>query len=127
MATNDHQRPRYMISVAAELVGMHPQTLRIYESKGLVWPGRTPGGTRLYSEHDLDRLRLIQRLTTELGLNLAGVAQVIALEDELTQMRARFDRLETEMRQAIDHVHRQYRRDLVLYREESPFPARKGH
>ena len=83
-----------MISVAAELVGMHPQTLRIYENKGLVRPGRTPGGTRLYSERDLDRLRLIQRLTTELGLNLAGVERVIALEDELAQMRARFDRLE---------------------------------
>ena len=67
------QRPRYMISVAADIVGMHPQTLRIYESKGLVRPGRTPGGTRLYSEHDLERLREIQRLTTELGLNLAGV------------------------------------------------------
>jgi MerR family transcriptional regulator, heat shock protein HspR len=121
----DHQRPRYMISVAAELVGMHPQTLRIYENKGLVRPGRTPGGTRLYSEHDLDRLRLIQRLTTELGLNLAGVAQVIALEDELAQMRARFGRLEAEMRDAIENVHRQYRRDLVLYRDESQFPARK--
>jgi MerR family transcriptional regulator, heat shock protein HspR len=121
----EHDRPRYMISVAAELVGMHPQTLRIYENKGLVRPGRTPGGTRLYSEYDLDRLRLIQRLTTELGLNLAGVAQVIALEDELAQMRARFDRLEAEMRQAIEQVRRQYRRDLVLYREGSPFPARK--
>jgi MerR family transcriptional regulator, heat shock protein HspR len=125
MATNEHYRPRYMISVAAELVGMHPQTLRIYESKGLVRPGRTPGGTRLYSEHDLERLRLIQRLTTELGLNLAGVARVIALEDELAQMRARFDRLEAEMREAIDQVHRQYRRDLVLYRQEPPFPARR--
>ena len=125
MTTNDYQRPRYMISVAAELVGMHPQTLRIYESKGLVRPGRTPGGTRLYSERDLERLKLIQRLTTELGLNLAGVAQVIALEDELARMRARFDRLEVEMRKAIDQVHRQYRRDLVVYREESPFPARR--
>ena len=94
MSTHDYERPRYMISVAAELVGMHPQTLRIYESKGLVRPGRTPGGTRLYSEHDLDRLRLIHRLTTELGLNLAGVSRVIALEDELPEMRARFDRLE---------------------------------
>ena len=98
MTTQDYERPRYMISVAAELVGMHPQTLRIYENKGLVRPGRTPGGTRLYSERDLDRLRLIQRLTTELGLNLAGVARVISLEDELAQMRARFDRLEQEMR-----------------------------
>jgi MerR family transcriptional regulator/heat shock protein HspR len=123
--TTDYERPRYMISIAAELVGMHPQTLRIYESKGLVRPGRTPGGTRLYSEHDLELLRLVQRLTTELGLNLAGVARVIALEDELAQMRARFDRLEAEMRDAIEQVHRQYRRDLVVYREESTFPARR--
>ena len=127
MTTQDYERPRYMISIAAELVGMHPQTLRIYENKGLVRPGRTPGGTRLYSERDLDRLRLIQRLTTELGLNLAGVARVISLEDELAQMRARFDRLEREMREAIEQVHRQYRRDLVLYREHEPFPARRRH
>ena len=119
-------RPRYMISVAADLVGMHPQTLRIYEAKGLVRPGRTPGGTRLYSERDLERLRLIQRLTTELGLNLAGVARVIALEDELRKARARLDRLEGEMRAAVEQVHRQYRRDLVLYRDaKSPFPARR--
>jgi MerR family transcriptional regulator/heat shock protein HspR len=114
-----------MISIAAELVGMHPQTLRIYEAKGLIRPGRTPGGTRLYSEHDLDRLRLIQRLTTELGLNLAGVERVLALEDELNRMRERLDRLEREMRQAIDQVHRQYRRDLVLYRQPDHFPERR--
>jgi MerR family transcriptional regulator, heat shock protein HspR len=127
MSTVEFERPRYMISVAADLVGMHPQTLRIYESKGLVRPGRTPGGTRLYSEHDLERLRLIQRLTTELGLNLAGVARVLALEDELTKLRARLDRLEREMRESIESVHRQYRRDLVLYREaESHFPARRS-
>ena len=124
MSVQDYDRPRYMISVAAELVGMHPQTLRIYESKGLLRPGRTPGGTRLYSEHDLDRLRLIQRLTTELGLNLAGVERVLALEDELKKMRARMDRLEAEMRQAIDQVHRQYRRDLVVYRPAQP-PVRR--
>jgi len=75
----------YMISVAAELVGMHPQTLRIYETKGLVRPKRTPGGTRLYSEADVERLRIIQRLTTELGLNLAGVELVLRLEDELSR------------------------------------------
>ena len=74
-------RPRYMISVAAELVGMHPQTLRIYEAKGLVTPQRTAGNTRLYSEADLERLRLINQLTTELGLNLAGVEHVIRLEE----------------------------------------------
>ncbi len=78
------ERPRYMISVAAELVGMHPQTLRVYETKGLVRPRRTPGNTRLYSEADLERLRLIQRLTTELGLNLAGVETVLRLQDELS-------------------------------------------
>jgi MerR family transcriptional regulator, heat shock protein HspR len=106
-------RPRYMISVAADLVGMHPQTLRIYEAKGLVRPQRTAGNTRLYSESDLERLRLIQRLTTELGLNLAGVEHVLRLEDELRRLRARMDRLEREMREAVEAVHRNYRRDLV--------------
>ncbi len=109
-------RPRYMISVAAELVGMHPQTLRLYEAKGLVRPGRTPGGTRLYSENDLERLRLIQRLTTELGLNLAGVEQVLRLQDELNRTRARMERVERELRAEIAEVHRSYRRDLVVYR-----------
>jgi MerR family transcriptional regulator/heat shock protein HspR len=125
MSTSDYERPRYMISVAAELVGMHPQTLRIYENKGLVRPGRTPGGTRLYSERDLDRLRLIQRLTTEIGLNLAGVARVISLEDELAQMRARFDRLEREMRETIAQVHRQYRRELVVYEPNQRMARRR--
>jgi len=119
-------RPRYMISVAADLVGMHPQTLRIYESKGLVRPQRTSGNTRLYSEADLERLRLIQRLTTELGLNLAGVERVLALEDELQRMRARLDRLEREMREAVVEVHRQYKRELVLYRPAThPVPTRR--
>jgi MerR family transcriptional regulator/heat shock protein HspR len=106
-------RPRYMISVAADLVGMHPQTLRIYEAKGLVRPQRTAGNTRLYSDADLERLKLIQRLTTELGLNLAGVEHVLRLEDELRRMRARMDRLERDMREAVDAVHKNYRRDLV--------------
>src|SRR6266704_1363485 len=109
-------RPRYMISVAADLVGMHPQPLRIYESKGLVHPKRTAGNTRLYSDADLERLRLIQQLTTELGLNLAGVEQVLHLQDELLRMRKRLDRMEREMRKAINEVHRQYRRDLVPYK-----------
>lgn len=116
-------RPRYMISIAAELVGMHPQTLRIYEQKGLVRPKRTAGNTRLYSEADVERLRLIQRLTTEIGLNLAGVEQVLHLEDELNRMRLRVDRMEREMRETIAEVHRQYRRDLVLYRPaQTPVP-----
>jgi MerR family transcriptional regulator, heat shock protein HspR len=110
-------RPRYMISVAAELVGMHPQTLRIYEAKGLVRPKRTPGNTRLYSEADLERLRLIQRLTTGLGLNLAGVETVLRLEDELERVRNRMARLEREMREEVRRVHKQYRREIVLYRE----------
>jgi MerR family transcriptional regulator/heat shock protein HspR len=105
-----------MISIAAELVGMHPQTLRMYENRGLVRPARTPGGTRLYSEIDLDRLRTIQRLTTELGLNLAGVEHVIRLEDELKRLQTRMDRLERELREEIRTVHKSYKREVVLYR-----------
>jgi MerR family transcriptional regulator/heat shock protein HspR len=119
-------RPRYMISIAAELVGMHPQTLRIYEQKGLVRPKRTPGNTRLYSERDLERLREIQRLTSELGLNLAGVERVLRLEDELQRMRAHLDRMEREMRAAISQVHKTYKRELVLYRPAQP-PERRSH
>ena len=118
-------RPRYMISVAAELVGMHPQTLRMYEQKGLVRPGRTAGNTRLYSDADVERLRLIQRLTTELGLNLAGVERVLHMEDELLRMQRRLERMEQEMRNALDEVHRFYRRDLVVYQPPQP-PARRG-
>ena len=120
----EQERPRYMISIAAELVGMHPQTLRIYESKGLVRPKRTPGNTRLYSEADLERLRLIQRLTTELGLNLAGVETVIRLEDELVKARARLERLERQMRKEIRNVHKQYKREVVLYRKGDGLPER---
>src|ERR671930_304548 len=112
-----HNRPRYMISVAADLVGMHPQTLRIYEQKGLVRPGRTAGGTRLYSERDLERLRLIQQLTTEFGLNLAGVQRVLTMEDEMQKLRSRIARLERQVREEVERVHKQYRRDLVLSKE----------
>jgi MerR family transcriptional regulator/heat shock protein HspR len=117
-------RGMYMISVAAELVGMHPQTLRLYETKGLVRPKRTPGGTRLYSEADVERLRIIQRLTSELGLNLAGVELVLRLEDELRRAHAQIEQLRRELKQEIENVHKQYRRDLVLYREEQ-HPARR--
>src|SRR5215217_2991341 len=115
----EREYPRYMISVAAELVGMHPQTLRIYEQKGLLRPKRTAGGTRLYSDADLDRLRLIQQLTTELGLNLAGVEHV------LRRMGRRMERLEREMRAAVDEIHRQYKRELVLWQPPTKL-ARKG-
>ena len=118
-------RARYTISVAAELVGMHQQTLRMYEAKGLVRPKRTPGNTRLYSEADLERLRLIQRLTTELGLNLAGVEHVLRLEEELGKARARAERLERKLRDEIREVHRSYKRELVLYRP-SRAPARRN-
>ncbi len=113
-------RPQYMISVAAELAGMHPQTLRAYEAKGLVTPGRTPGGTRVYSDEDVQRLRLIQQLTTKLGLNLAGVQHVLRLEDELRRVRARMEQLEAQLRTEIHETHRQYRREVVLYRPKSP-------
>jgi MerR family transcriptional regulator/heat shock protein HspR len=113
----DDDRPIYMISVAAELVGMHPQTLRMYEQKGLVRPQRTPGGTRLYSEADVERLRIIQRLTSELGLNLAGVELVLRLEDELRKAHAQIERLQQQLRQEVQNVHKQYRRELVLLRE----------
>ena len=113
-----NDRPIYMISVAAELVGMHPQTLRMYETKGLVRPKRTPGGTRLYSEADVERLRIVQRLTTELGLNLAGAELVLRLEDELRKAHTQIERLQTQLKQDVQDVHRHYRRDLVLYREE---------
>ena len=109
-------RPRYMISVAADIVGMHPQTLRIYENKGLIRPKRTAGNTRLYSEADIQRLQLIQQLTNDLGLNLAGVEQVLQLQDEVERMERRLDRMQREMRAAIDEVHRQYRRDLVPWK-----------
>ena len=117
-------RPRYMISVAAELAGLHPQTLRMYEARGLVRPARTPGGTRLYSELDVERLRVVQRLTTELGLNLAGVEQVLRLQDELSRAYARMERLERELRAEIAAVHRSYKRELVVY-SPSQHPVRR--
>ena len=118
-------RARYMISVAADIVGMHPQTLRIYEQKGLVRPKRTSGNTRLYSEADLDRLRTIQRLTSELGLNLAGVEVVLGLEDQLRRMQARIEQLERKLQEEVEKVHKQYRRDLVLWQPTEMRPARR--
>jgi MerR family transcriptional regulator/heat shock protein HspR len=118
-------RPRYMISVAADLVGMHPQTLRIYEQKGLVRPKRTAGNTRLYSDVDVERLRSIQRLTTEVGLNLAGVERVLRLEDELARMERRLAGLERELRETVAEVHRSYRRELVVYRPERALVPRR--
>ena len=120
------QRGRYMISVAADLAGLHPQTLRMYEARRLVTPARTPGGTRLYSDADVERLRLIQRLTTELGLNLAGVQHVLRLEDELRRVRARMEQLEAQLRLEINETHKHYRREVVLYQPPQS-PARQRH
>jgi MerR family transcriptional regulator/heat shock protein HspR len=115
-------RAVYVISVAAELAGVHPQTLRIYERKGLLDPARTIGGSRRYSERDIARLRRINDLTAA-GLNLAGVKQVMALEDELASLRAELEATQAEARRVIEKVHRQYRRDLVPL-SQSPVPYR---
>ena len=102
----------YVISVAAELAGVHPQTLRIYERKGLVDPARTGGGSRRYSDADIALLQRIQELTNE-GLNLAGVKRVLGLEQRIANLEAELDQARSEVAAAVDDVHRQYRRDLV--------------
>jgi MerR family transcriptional regulator/heat shock protein HspR len=122
----DSSRGVYMISVAAELAGMHPQTLRIYESRGLITPKRSPKNTRLYSEADVERLRRIQELTGELGMNLAGVERVFELEEEMDRMRRRMraierqaEKMQQELRAEIDRVRRSVKRELVLYEPPS--------
>jgi len=105
-------RAVYVISVAAELAGMHPQTLRIYERKGLVDPARTAGGSRRYSDADIAMLQRIQELTTE-GLNLAGVQRVLELEAENERLQIQLDRLRVEGDERVENTHRQYRRELV--------------
>jgi MerR family transcriptional regulator/heat shock protein HspR len=105
-------RAVYVISVAAELAGLHPQTLRIYERKGLVDPARTGGGSRRYSDADIEQLRRIQELTAE-GLNLAGVQKVLELEAELARLRRELAAAQDAARTAVQQTHRQYRRDLV--------------
>jgi MerR family transcriptional regulator/heat shock protein HspR len=102
----------YVISVAAELAGMHPQTLRIYERKGLVDPARTGGGSRRYSDEDISRLQRIQELTND-GHNLAGVKRILELEAELQALRSEIDALRAQAQEAVAATHRQYRRDLV--------------
>ncbi len=114
--------PVYVISVAAELAGVHPQTLRVYERKGLLDPSRTRGGSRRFSERDLARLRHIQDLTAA-GLNLEGVRRVLELESEVARLRAELDRARADALDAIERVHRHYRRDLVPF-DASPVPYR---
>jgi MerR family transcriptional regulator, heat shock protein HspR len=112
----------YMISVAAELAGMHPQTLRIYETRGLIEPKRSPKGTRLYSQEDVERLQRIQELTTEMGMNLAGVEKVFELESEIARMKRRMrslekqaERVQKEFGAELERVRRSFRAELVPY------------
>lgn len=100
MAQTDRNKPLYMISVAADLAGLHPQTLRIYEAKGLVSPQRTSGNTRMYSQADVDRLELIGRLTDE-GINLAGVMRILDQRERMREIQAEADRL----REEVEHLH----------------------
>ena len=117
----------FMISVAAELAHMHPQTLRTYEARGLIDPERSPKGTRLYSQEDVERLRRIQEMTAELGLNLAGVERVLDLESELERMHARIEELElqalraqVELAERLEEVRRSFRAELVPFPNSRP-------
>jgi MerR family transcriptional regulator/heat shock protein HspR len=125
--SEDADRAVYIISVAAELAGVHPQTLRIYERKGLLRPARTAGNTRRYSNRDIDRLRTIQRLTQEEGLNLAGVRMIVEMEDEIERMRQRVKALDSELnrarrrlREEIDRLRGQTRRAEIVPRSSVP-------
>jgi MerR family transcriptional regulator/heat shock protein HspR len=126
---SDTTRAVFVISVAAELAGMHPQTLRIYERKGLIDPFRTPGGTRRYSQEDIERLQLIQDLTSQ-GLNLEGVRRVLALREENKRLKRKVDKLrdkiedlEDNMDRRLDEIHKSYRREIVLRSQVRPGPG----
>ncbi|HEY3209016.1 MAG TPA: helix-turn-helix transcriptional regulator [Actinomycetota bacterium] len=139
-------RAVYIISVAAELAGVHPQTLRIYERKGLLRPARTPGNTRRYSERDIARLQMIQKLTQEHGLNLAGVKMIVEMEDKIERMRRRMETLDRDFRKArnrmleeMERLRSQSRRGEIVplssvrrvqiqvdRAKESPGPKRQG-
>ena len=131
----DRDRGVYMISVAAELAGMHPQTLRIYEARGLITPKRSPKNTRLYSQEDVELLRRIQELTGELGMNLAGVEKVFELEEEIDRIRRRMhslerqaERVREELQQEVERVRRSVKRELVVYEppERALSPSEPG-
>jgi MerR family transcriptional regulator/heat shock protein HspR len=117
MAQERRDRPLFMISVAAELTAMHPQTLRMYERRGLLRPQRSAKNTRLYSERDVERLRRIQELT-ELGMNLAGVERVLALEEELDRLGRQAERLRRELEEAAEHLRAEVRRVEAAHRFE---------
>jgi MerR family transcriptional regulator/heat shock protein HspR len=122
MPFEDTLRPVFMISVAAELAEMHPQTLRMYERRGLIRPQRSSKSTRLYSMDDVERLRRIQQLVCESGLNLAGVERVMEMEERIVAMQHRLDQLQADMdrlaaqaREELEAVHRSYRKEIVLF------------
>lgn len=124
----DETRGVFMISVAAELAGMHPQTLRMYEARGLITPQRSPKNTRLYSQADVERLQRIQKLTTEQGLNLAGVVAMLEMEEsvarmrsEMARMRERADRMEREMMAEMERLRSAVGGEMV------PYGAYEGH
>lgn len=124
-------RAVFVISVAAELAGMHPQTLRIYERRGLIDPFRTPGGTRRYSQEDIERLQLIQELTSQ-GLNLEGVRRVLDLQEEnrrlkrkVERLREKVDEMEEEMERRLEDLQRSYRHEILLRSQVRPFLGRK--
>jgi MerR family transcriptional regulator/heat shock protein HspR len=129
-ATLDEERGVFMISVAAELAEMHPQTLRMYEARGLINPKRSPKNTRLYSQRDVERLRRIQQMTTEEGLNLAGVETVLQMEErvermraELERMRKRTEELQREMAEEVERVRKSLRAEIVPYGAYDVIPA----
>ena len=123
----EHDRGVFMISVAAELAEMHPQTLRMYEARGLIEPQRSPKGTRLYSHDDVERLRRIQEMTTELGMNLAGVERVFELEDKLGRLQRKVDALEQRAAtlqdeiERLEEIRRSVKAEIVRY--EAPGTA----
>ena len=112
MVMNDRNRPLYMISVAAELAGVHPQTLRAYEQKGLVTPQRTSGNTRMYSQADIERLDLIGRLTDE-GLNLAGVVRILDMKTQMDERDAEIEQLRAEIKELREQVHEYRMRETI--------------
>lgn len=131
MTSRTRKRAVFVISVAAELAGMHPQTLRIYERKGLIDPYRTPGGTRRYSQEDIERLRLISELTGQ-GLNLEGVKQVLELQDEVRRLRDKVEEMEKRIdavnaaaERQLREVHRSYRREIVVRTDVLPEVRRR--
>jgi MerR family transcriptional regulator/heat shock protein HspR len=131
--TVSHDRGVFMISVAAELAEMHPQTLRMYEARGLIEPRRSPKGTRLYSQADVEKLRRIQEMTNELGLNLAGVERVLELEDQLARATRRLEALErraremrAELEAEVARARESLRGELVPYRRADVVRVRRS-